>query len=283
VNTFLATTVDFGRDVWDLSIDRIRRADPLLMGAAIAYNSLFALVPLALAFVAILTFLDRTTDVLTEIYQLMDRTLPPELSSFLSDILEQSASWVEAQRGAILVISLLVAMWSGSRAVYAVQKALRAVEGDVEDRGYVRSRGVGIVVTIGAAMAVLVAYTFFTIGSRFFRELTGRLGGGTTLGIRVLLFAIAVMWVWVLLWAIYRWGPPRPMPKASLVAVAVAGLLVAGSLIALNLFPANSSAIAMFGSIGIFLVWLYYVGIVVVAAPTVFAAFAGAIANLARR
>jgi membrane protein len=283
VKVFATWVVGFGRDVWNLSMPRIRRADPLLMGAAIAYNSLFALVPLAVAFAAILSFSPRTSDVLSELYALVERTLPEGLSSFLIDILQQSTSWVGSQRGWILAVSLLIALWSGSRAVYAVQKALRAVEGDVEDRGYIRSRGVGIVVTIGATIGILVAYASFTLGSRVFRELTDRVGTGTSFGVRLLLFAIAVVWVWFLLWAIYRWGPPRPMRNASVVAAAVAALLVLGSFIALNFYPANSSAVAMFGAIGVFLIWLYYIGIVIVAAPTVFSAFAGAIANAIRR
>jgi len=283
VKVFATWVIDFGRDVWNLSMPRIRRADPLLMGAAIAYNSLFALVPLAVAFAAILSFSPRTADVLSELYALVERTLPEGLSSFLIDILQQSTSWVGSQRGWILAVSLLIALWSGSRAVYAVQKALRAVEGDVEDRGYIRSRGVGIVVTIGATIGILVAYASFTLGSRVFRELTDRVGTGTSFGVRLLLFAIAVVWVWFLLWAIYRWGPPRPMRNASVVAAAVAALLVLGSFIALNFYPANSSAVAMFGAIGVFLIWLYYIGIVIVAAPTVFSAFAGAIANAIRR
>ncbi|MFC2153583.1 hypothetical protein ACFLQ7_03010 [Actinomycetota bacterium] len=42
----MARIIAFVQDMWDVGADRIRRADPLLMGAAIAYNSLFALVPL---------------------------------------------------------------------------------------------------------------------------------------------------------------------------------------------------------------------------------------------
>jgi uncharacterized BrkB/YihY/UPF0761 family membrane protein len=38
----------------------LHRGDPLLMGAAIAFNSLFALVPLALAFVSVITLLERS-------------------------------------------------------------------------------------------------------------------------------------------------------------------------------------------------------------------------------
>jgi uncharacterized BrkB/YihY/UPF0761 family membrane protein len=283
MRTFVAAVTGFGRDAWNLSAERIRRADPLLMGAAIAYNSLFALVPLAVSFVAILSFVDKGGSVIANASEVIGQAFPAELAAFLIGILEQASGWAEGLRGPVLVISLMVALWSGSRAVYAVQKALRAVEASVDQRGYVRSRSVGIVVTVGAAIGVLVAYTFLTIGSRIWAEVAAQFGQNASVGAQVLSMTIAIVWVWLLLWAIYRWGPPAPLPHASVVAALVAGLLVVGSVIAFDLFPATSNTLAVLGSLSIFLVWLYYLGIVVVAAPTVFNAIAGATRNLMQR
>jgi uncharacterized BrkB/YihY/UPF0761 family membrane protein len=56
-----------------------------------------------------------------------------------------------------------------------------------------------------------------------------------------------------------------------------------GSIIAFDLIPATSSTLSILGALGVFLIWLYYLGIVVVAAPTVFAAIAGATRNLMQR
>lgn len=283
MRSFVAAVIGFGRDAWNLSADRIRRADPLLMGAAIAYNSLFALVPLAAAFVAILSFLDKGGSVIAEATSVIEQAFPAELADFLVGILEQASGWAEGLRGPVLAISLVVALWSGSRAVYAVQKALRAVEATVDHRGYLRSRFVGIVVTVGAAIGVLVAYTFLTVGSRIWVEVAGRFGQSASVGARVLTVSLAIAWVWLLLWAIYRWGPPSPLPRASIVAASVAALLVIGSIVAFEFFPTTANSLAILGSLSIFLIWLYYLGIVIVAAPTVFSALAGATRNLVRR
>ena len=48
----------------------------------------------------------------------------------------------------------------------------------------------------------------------------------------------------------------------------VAALLVLGSWVAFSITPTNSSSLSVFGTVGVFLVWLYYIGIVIVAAPT---------------
>lgn len=277
--------VDFGRDVWSASADRIRRADPLLMGAAIAYNALFALVPLAIAFVAILTFFDATDQVLQELYDvILDSSIPTDLSTFLVELMQQSREWVEASRGLILVGAVLIALWSGSRAVYAVQKALRTAEGVEDGRGYVVTRGLGVVVTAAACVGVLVGYFVALLGDRFWTAVEDQVGIGFTNTARVSFGVVAVVFMWLLLWAIYRWGPPVPLPRAGLTAAIVGALLVIGSAVAFSLTPdLSSSTLSFLGVIGVFLVWLYYIGIVIVAAPTVVNGVGTAIAQRRRR
>jgi membrane protein len=277
----MAMVVEFARDVWSRSAEQIRRADPLLMGAAIAYNSLFALVPLALAFAALLTFFDPSNQILTDLYAAMETTLPPEIAAFLIDILTQSVVWVQDEAGYILVLSLLVALWSGSRAVYAVQKALRAVEGERDERGYLRSRLLGVAVTVVGGIGILGAYAVGLLGNRIWSGIADLIGVGGTGMAQLIVAVIAVAFVWFLLWAIYHWGPPQPMAHAGVVAGIVAGLVVFGTLLAARLSPEiGSGTIAVLGTAGVFLVWLYYIGVVVVAAPTVIAAFAGAFGDL---
>jgi membrane protein len=273
----------FVTDVWDLSVDRIRRADPLLMGAAIAYNSLLALVPLALAFVTILTFFDEGSSILARMITSIEEALPSEVASFFVDLLQQSIRWAQADRSLILVVSILIALWSGSRAVYAVQKALRTVEGEEDHRGYIRSRLLGIGVTVAAGAAVMVGYSFVLVGEFLWDELSDRIGVTSASAARLLLFAVAILWTWGLLWAIYRWGPPTPLRRSGIVAAIVAALLVAGSMLAIEFFPSSGQTLSVFGAMGVFLVWLYYVGAVIVAAPTLVNALWTAIRNLADR
>lgn len=267
----------FVTEFWDYSGARMRRADPLLMGAAIAYNSLFALVPLAIAFVAMLTFFDSSGQALTELVQQIREIFPPDVADFLIGILEQSTGWVEGDRTVILVISLLVALWSGSRAVYAVQKALRTVEGIEDERGYLRSRGLGILVTVAAGIAVMVVYAALLVGTHFWDAVEEQFGVATASAARVTVIAAVIIWAWLLLWVIYRWGPPQPMPYSGIVSASVGALLVIGSMIAFSIVPTGSAVLSVFGAIGVFLIWLYYIGIVIVAAPTILAGVAGAI------
>lgn len=259
----------------------LRRGDPLLMGAAIAFNSLFALVPLALAFVSVITLLDRSDVFLAEVVQWLDAALPPELASFMIGILEQSASLVSSDRVTIFVTSILVALWSGSRAVYAIQKSLRLVQGTVDERGYIRTRLTGIAVTIGAGVAVFVAYSAMLIGENAWQQLTDWLGMPGVGFTRFAALAVGLAWMFCLLYVIYRWGPPEPVPLPSVTAGIVSAVLIIGTALAAVFVPSlETAALAVFGSIGLILLWLYFIGVVVIAVPVAVMSFRSGVNRL---
>ncbi|GMQ97673.1 MAG: hypothetical protein BMS9Abin17_0173 [Acidimicrobiia bacterium] len=258
---FLTRTYALTAEPW-------RRADPFLMGAAIAYNSLFALVPLAIAFLSIVTLFEGSSDLLVGLIELIDESLPPEISAFLIDILKQSSQFVSNDSVVILVVSIGVALWSGSRAVYAAQKALRLVEGGDDDRGYIRTRLTGIGVTIGAGVSVLIGYGLLLLGDDAWNEIANYTGIPRTGYAQILLGGVAVLWVFGLLWVVYHFGPPKPVRRSVVVAAAVTLVLVGGTWIAFNLLPGDANqSLAVFGAIGIILIWLYFGGLVIVAAP----------------
>ena len=74
------------------------------------------------------------------------------------------------------MVSLLIALWSGSRAVYAVQKSLRLVEAVPDDRGYLGARAVGVLVTVASGVAVLVGYSLLVFGETIWDEISSTLG-----------------------------------------------------------------------------------------------------------
>ncbi len=245
----------------------LRRADPLLMGAAFAYNSLFAVVPLALAFVSLLTLLSGTQDLLESTYALISESLPPDIALFLNQILRESVAAVEDNRAVIIVFTLLIALWSGSRAVYTVQKALRLVEDPDVEIGYVQMRLTGILVTVGAGVGVMTAYMLLIIGS----GVTARVSGAFSISIPytgfVLVF-VATLWIFLLLFAVYRWGAPTPLRRPATTSALVTATLIVGTWAATTLVPSQAAAsVAVFGTMGVALLWLYGVGVVVVAGP----------------
>jgi len=246
------------------------RGDPLLMGAAIAYNALFALVPLTIAFVSLLHLTDLSATIATRLADLVNSTLPPDIAEFLIGIVETSSSTASSNDTIVLVLSLLVAMWSGSRAVYAVQKSLRMVLGVPDDRGYLGARAVGILVTMGAGISVMVGYSLLLFGEGLWDDIASAAGFGSVSLTQFFLSLLIGAWVFGMLWAVYHFGPPHPVQHSAFVAITAEAVLFAGSWFASTLMPADTrTATAAFGVLGVILVLFYFIGVTVVAAPII--------------
>lgn len=255
--------IEDARELW-------LRGDPLLMGAAIAYNALFALVPLTIAFVSLVHLLDLSDGIAMRFTDLITSTLPPDIAEFLIEIFESSSSAIGGDDGVVLVLSLLVALWSGSRAVYAVQKSLRLVQAVPDERGYLRARGVGILVTVGAGVSVMVGYSLLLFGEILWDEIASTLGLGSTSLAQFFLSVLIAVWVYGMLWAIYHLGPPLPVEHSASVALVTEVVLLVGAWFAFTLLPADTrSAAAAFGVLGVILILFYFVGVTIVASPIV--------------
>ena len=236
------------------------------MSAAIAYNFFFALVPLAIAAVASLTTLGRSEAEIVEIEETLLASLPPELATFVVDLINEAHEIVGRWDGPVVAISLLIALYAGSRGIYAIQKALRQVQDVEEDRPWVVARGLGIAFTIGAGIALIGGYVVVLFGG-FVRNVLEEIGINTG-SFSGLSLGVLCVWLMLVLYAIYRWGPPVPM-KRPLVAAAVATvLLVLMTWLAAYFIPAfDGSTLAALGAVGVVLVWLYAVGFVIITVP----------------
>ena len=249
--------------------ERLQLADPLLMAAAIAFNLFFALVPLTIALVGILANIGKK-DSLASVEEALVEALPADLAQFALSLIRDAADAVGEWSGVLVIVGLLVALWSGSRGIYAIQKSLRLMEGVVEHRPYWRVRGLGILFTVAAGVALIGGYVIVVLGS-FVETLVESsldldLGGPGATGT----VAALVAWLVVVLFVIYRWGPPRPISGAFLAAVITAALIVLGTWAAAVIVPMfGNNTLTFLGVVGVLLLWLYYVGLAVVMIPTI--------------
>lgn len=250
---------------------RVSLADPFLISGAIAYNVFFALIPLAFAAVASLSMIGSGADIIDWIQGLVAKGLPSDVADFVIATTNDVQETVGGLGTAVVVVSLLVALWSGSRAIYAVQKALRLIEGVPERRAYWKERGLGILLTVGAGVALIAAYVVLLFGGWVTEVLEG-LGIGVAPSTLIGVVAIA-MWASAVLFAIYQWGISVPIRRPFISAVTVALLLVLATWLGAILVPSSGrGTIAALGSVGVALVWAYAVGFVVIVGPSIVSA-----------
>ena len=259
------------------AVKRIAAADPFLMSAAIAYNSIFALVPLAFSAVAAISMVGGDPDGLQSVEQTLATKFPADVSEFLNPILEGAEGAVGDMGPVVLVVPLLVALWSGSRAIYAVQKSLRMIEDAEETRPYLVTRGLGMLFTVGAGVALALSYFAVLVGNWLTTALA-RLGLDLGSAAWISVGAILV-WVVAVLFAIYRWGLPTPIRMSFPSAVIATAILALTTWLAAILIPTfGGSTLAAFGSVGVILVWSYALGLIAISVP----ALAPSIVDVAR-
>ena len=242
--------------------DRFTKADPGLMAAAVAFNAFFALVPASFAFLAGASFIGRDQEALDRVRVTLERVLvPPEVIDFIvTDAIGGASEILAGQQGWVITVALAVALFSGSRGVVALQKALARIEGMEEDRRIWRVRLIAMGLTIAAGVAFVVA-SFSLLTGRRFVEFLQRLTG---------VEQIWTVWTWAripvaglfmfgFLYAVYRWGPPRPFPWAWLAALVSTAAAIAASL-AFGFYLRRfglSNTLGVLGSFAIALLWLY--------------------------
>lgn len=249
-------------------VNRIREADPLLMSAAIAYNFFFALVPLALAAVAWLSTLGASDETIQRLERFLNDALPPDVAAYVIHLVDEARDIVGTWEGPVIVLSLLVALYAGSRGIYAIQKAIRQIEDADETRPWWHVRGLGMVFTIGAGVALVGGYVAVLFGG-YLADLLAEAGLNVDV-VRWVSVVVLAVWLGFLLFAIYRWGPPRPVQRPMVAAAVATIVLLAMTWLAAYVAPkigGTSTTLAALGAVGVVLIWLYAVGFVVITVP----------------
>jgi len=229
--------------------------------AAVAYNAFLALVPLAMALVGAGAFIGRSAELLDRVRRTLDAVAPGAVSEFIVDLLAEAEARLGGQEGWVIAFSVLLALFLGSRSVVALQKALAGVEERTEARRGPALRLVALGLTVGGGLAFLLVLLFLVFGGRlasFLGELTG-IGTLVTLW-EWLRVPVSAAGLFLFLLALYRWGPPQPLPRAWLAAlVGTAGALLAslGFSLYLALAPQLGATLGVLGAVAIALVWLH--------------------------
>jgi len=240
---------------------RVRTANLSLSAAAVAYNAFLALVPLTLAGLGIAGAFGQDAAAIDRVERALAPIAPGAVTDFIVGVLRESATRVQEGRGWLIVGSVLVALFLGSRAVAALQGALAVVVHRTERRPALQMRLVAVALTVGGGIALVLASVLLVAGRDLF-AFVGNLTGAHWLDdvwpwLRLPVSTIA-LYGFVL--AVYAWGPPEPMPRSWLAAlVATAGVIGGSMLFGLYLgsAPDLGPTFGTLGAVAVCLVWLY--------------------------
>jgi membrane protein len=208
------------------------------VAAQLAYYFFLALFPALLCLLAIASFfpLQHFTD---NVARLLAPVAPPEMIALIR---QQMVRIAEGQHGGLLTLGLVGAIWTSSGAMVAVVSAMNRAYDIDESRPWWQVRLTAILLTIGLAVFIIVAFTLIVAGPQLVDTLAGRIGLGS-------------IFVWS--WKILQWP--------------VAFVLVSTGFGLIYYFAPDAEQewvwITTYGTLGgiiLLLLWFYLAGLVIV-------------------
>jgi len=257
------------RDRFDAPIrfwERFNEAGPSVLAAAVAYNIFFALVPAAVALVAGASTFGRSQDAIDRTTDALEQIAPTSVVSWITDVLAAASEDIDTSRLLVVILSVVVSLFLASRAVLTLQHVLARIEGMAEDRPWWKVRLIGMGLSAGIGIALVLTSVLLVAGELITEALGGLFESDLVVRIwEIANLPVGAVGVFLFLAAFYRWGPPRPLPGLWLAALTSTVGIVAASL-GFRLYVRQAGELGTFaiiGAVAILLLWLFVISYVI--------------------
>lgn len=246
-----------------------REDDVQGLAAEVAYNILFAVVPLLIFLTAMSGFVSRLVgvdDAMNSITTWLFKNLPDDAANALRDPIE---AVIENQSSGVLSLGAVLALWGGKNAMASLMKALNVAFDVKESRPWLKKTGIAIGLTVALGLAIVAASSFFLAGSFVGEGLANAFGLGDT---------------WTQVWSILRWplivlilvvalaffywaGPNVDAPfkwftPGSIGAVLLWGIATFGLSIYFERFGGYNKTYGTLGGVLAFVFWIYVMSVI---------------------
>jgi membrane protein len=231
-----------------------------LTAAGVAFYSMLAIFPALIAVVTIYGLVAEPTDVQRQVDSFAEN-MPPGAGELLTDQLDRIVRTRQSSLSIALVISLAAALWSASAGIQALIKGLNIAYHEQETRGFVKLRGLALLLTIGGIVVVLGALALIAVLPAVLRNLG--LGRAGELAISIGRWPALVVLVAVALAVLYRLGPDRATPRLRWVSWGAAAAVVlwvavsAGFSYYVSNFGKYGQTYGSLGAVIVLLLWLW--------------------------
>lgn len=244
----------------------------------IAYATLFAVAPLLIFLTAFCGLIVQLVNAdarnpVQPILEWLDETLPSEAAEFLRGPVESALT---TEPGFLLSIGGLLTLWSAKNAIGAVMKGLNLAYGIEESRSFLKKNVITVLLTIGLAIAILVAGSLQFLSTSVGQDVADRIGVGPVweTAMTWLQWPMTIVLVTLIIVLIHRYAPAFEAPfRWYLPGALFTTIGMAVAILGLRLYFASlggfSAAYGIFGAVLAFIFWLYVTGVVLLFGGTI--------------
>jgi membrane protein len=256
------------RDVLIRVKQEVKRDDVALLAAGVAFFALLALVPSLVALVSLYGLVANPADIQRNVDDVL-AAAPTEVRDLVES---QLSSIVDSSRQGLrlgALAGLVVALWSASSGMKHLVAAINRAYDEEETRGFLRLRGLALLLTIGAVLGLLVALAALVVAPNSLS------GDGSMRVLRA--FVLVIQWpllaagAMVALAILYRYAPDRAEPRWNWVSpgAVVATLVWVVASVGFSVYTANfgqyNETYGALGTVVVVMLWLYISAFVAIA------------------
>jgi membrane protein len=238
---------------------------PMLAGG-VAYFAFLAVFPALIAAITLYGLVADPAEVADQVRSLAGM-LPQESQPLIVSQLDALVSTSGGALGVGLVVSLLAALWSASSATGNLIQAVNLAYDEEETRGFLKLRGIALLLTLGAIVFVLVTLTLVAVVPPLLDALP--IGTAGLVVAQVVRWGLLLAMVITALAVVYRVAPDRDAPRFGWVSV---GALVAAALwligsalfsVYVNYFGSYNKTYGALAGVVVLMLWLYLTSYIV--------------------
>jgi membrane protein len=186
-----------------------------LLAAGVAFYAMLAIFPAIIAVVTIYGMVAEPQQVESQIREFAEG-LPSGADTLLTEQLTNVTGAADRSLSIGLAASLLGVLWSVSGGVQGLVKGLNLVYDERETRGFLKLRGLSLLLSIGAIVVAVLALALIAVFPGFVDGLG--LGRAGELAASIGRWVVLALLVLVVLAVVYRFAPDRANPRLRWVS-----------------------------------------------------------------
>jgi membrane protein len=246
----------------------MKRDNVPLLAAGVAFYGLLALVPTLVAFVSTYGLVADPSQVQRNVDDAL-AAAPAEVRDLVESQLQKIVEGEPSGLRLGAIAGLVVALWSASAGMKHLIEAVNKAYGEDEDRGFVKLRGLALVLTVGAIVMLATSAALLIVLPASLDDSGGQ--GVVRAGVLVVRWPLFAAIALVGLAVIHRFAPDRQNARwrwvtpGAVMATVVWVIASVGFSIYTSNFGEYNETYGALGAIVVVMLWLYITTYVIIA------------------